>query len=44
MAFAFYLINVTDFSVSLDLTIGRDRAIGVILGIASMWLVFERLK
>jgi len=43
MAFAFYLINVTDFTVSLDLTIGRDRAIGVLLGIASMWLVFERL-
>jgi multidrug resistance protein MdtO len=43
MAFAFYLINVTDFSISLDLTIGRDRVIGVLLGIASMWLVFDRL-
>jgi multidrug resistance protein MdtO len=43
MAFAFYLINVTDFSISLDLTIGRDRAIGVLLGIGAMWLVFERL-
>jgi multidrug resistance protein MdtO len=43
MAFAFYLINVTDFSISLDLTIGRDRAIGVLLGVAAMWLVFERL-
>jgi len=43
MAFAFYLVNVTDFSISLDLTIGRDRAIGVLLGIAAMWLVFERL-
>ena len=43
MAFAFYLINVTDFSISLDLTIARDRAVGVLLGIASMWLVFERL-
>lgn len=43
MAFAFYLINVTDFTVSLDLTIARDRAIGVLLGIAAMWLVFERL-
>jgi multidrug resistance protein MdtO len=40
MAFAFYLINVTDFSISLDLTLGRDRAVGVLLGIASMWLVF----
>ena len=43
MAFAFYLINVTDFSISHDLTIGRDRVIGVLLGIASMWLVFDRL-
>ncbi|WP_263356752.1 FUSC family protein [Acidicapsa ligni] len=43
MAFAFYLINVTDFTVSLDLTIGRDRAVGVLLGIAAMWLIFERL-
>ena len=43
MAFAFYLINVTDFSRSLDLTIGRDRAVGVLLGIGAMWLVFERL-
>lgn len=43
MAFAFYLINVTDFSISLDLTIGRDRAIGVLLGIGAMWLVFEKL-
>lgn len=43
MAFAFYLINVTDFSISLDLTIGRDRAVGVLLGIGAMWFVFERL-
>jgi multidrug resistance protein MdtO len=44
MAFAFYLINVTDFSISLDLTIGRDRAVGVLLGITMMWIVFERLR
>jgi multidrug resistance protein MdtO len=44
MAFAFYLINVTDFSISLDLTIGRDRAVGVLLGITMMWIVFERLN
>jgi multidrug resistance protein MdtO len=43
MAFAFYLINVTDFSISLDLTIGRDRAVGVLLGIGAMWLIFEHL-
>lgn len=44
MAFAFYLINVTDFSISLNLTIGRDRAVGVLLGITMMWIVFERLN
>jgi multidrug resistance protein MdtO len=43
MAFAFYLINVTDFSISLDLTIARDRAVGVLLGIGAMWLIFEHL-
>ena len=43
MAFAFYLINVTDFTLSLDLTIGRDRAVGILLGIAAMWFIFERL-
>lgn len=43
IAFAFYLINVTSFDISLDLTIGRDRAIGVLLGIAAMWFVFERI-
>ena len=43
MAFAFYLINVTDFSISRDLTIGRDRTVGILLGIGAMWLVFERL-
>jgi multidrug resistance protein MdtO len=43
MAFAFYLINVTDFSISLDLTIGRDRAVGVLLGIGGMWLIFDHL-
>ena len=44
MAFAFYLINVTDFSISTDLTIGRDRAVGVLLGITMMGIVFERLN
>jgi multidrug resistance protein MdtO len=35
---------VTDFSISMDLTIGRDRAVGVLLGITMMWIVFERLN
>jgi multidrug resistance protein MdtO len=43
MALAFYLINFTDFTIPLDLTIGRDRAVGVLLGVGAMRLVFERI-
>jgi multidrug resistance protein MdtO len=42
-AFAFYLIHLSDFTIQTDLTVGRDRVLGVLLGITMMWLVFERL-
>lgn len=42
-AFAFYLIHLSDFSIQTNLTVARDRALGVLLGITMMWLVFERL-
>src|SRR5579863_9083382 len=42
-AFAFYLIHLSDFSIQTNLTIARDRVLGVLLGITMMWLVFERL-
>lgn len=42
-AFAFYLIHLSDFSIQTNLTVARDRALGVLLGISMMWLVFERL-
>jgi multidrug resistance protein MdtO len=42
IAFSFYLINLSDFSFQSDLTVPRDRALGVLLGITMMWLVFER--
>jgi multidrug resistance protein MdtO len=42
IALAFYLINLSDFTIQLSLTVARDRAIGVLLGISMMWLVFER--
>jgi multidrug resistance protein MdtO len=42
IALAFYLINLSEFRVQTSLTVGRDRAIGVLLGIFMMWLVFER--
>jgi multidrug resistance protein MdtO len=43
IALAFYLINVNDFHIQLSLAIARDRALGVLLGISMMWVVFERL-
>lgn len=43
IALAFYLIHVNDFTIQTSLSIARDRAIGVLLGIVMMWLVFERL-
>jgi multidrug resistance protein MdtO len=42
-AFAFFLIQLSDFSFQTNLTIPRDRVLGVLLGITMMWLVFERL-
>jgi len=42
-AFSFYLIHLSEFHIQTNLTIGRDRALGVLLGITMMWLVFERL-
>ena len=43
LALAFYLINLSEFSIQTSLTLGRDRAIGVLLGISMMWLIFERI-
>ena len=42
IALAFYLINLSEFSIQTSLSVARDRAIGVLLGISMMWLVFER--
>ncbi|QNI36464.1 FUSC family protein [Edaphobacter albus] len=44
IALAFYLIHVNDFTIQTSLAIARDRAIGVLLGIAMMWLVFDQLQ
>lgn len=43
IALAYYLINVNDFRINLSLSIARDRALGVLLGVFVMWLVYERL-
>jgi multidrug resistance protein MdtO len=44
IAFSFYLIHLSDFAFLPNLTVARDRALGVLLGITMMWLVFERLS
>jgi multidrug resistance protein MdtO len=41
-AFAFYIIHLSDFSIETNLAVPRDRALGVLLGVTMMWLVFER--
>jgi multidrug resistance protein MdtO len=43
IAFSFYLVHLSDFSIQTDLTVARDRILGVLLGVTMMWLVFERL-
>jgi multidrug resistance protein MdtO len=42
IAFSFYLIHLSYFSVQTNLVIPRDRVLGVLLGVTMMWLVFER--
>jgi multidrug resistance protein MdtO len=43
MALAFYLINLQEFAIQTSLSIARDRVFGVLLGLLSMWLIFDRL-
>lgn len=43
IAFSFYLVHLSDFAIQTDLTVPRDRVLGVLLGVTMMWLVFERL-
>jgi multidrug resistance protein MdtO len=41
IALAFYFINLLDFHVQTDLTIARDRVIGVLLGILAIGFIFD---
>jgi multidrug resistance protein MdtO len=43
LALAFYLINLQEFAIQTSLSIARDRVFGVLLGLMSMWLFFDRL-
>jgi multidrug resistance protein MdtO len=40
---AFYFVNLTDARVQTDLTIARDKVVGVLLGLLAMALIFDRL-
>jgi multidrug resistance protein MdtO len=40
---AFYLINLQEFAVVTSLSVARDRVVGVLLGLFTMWLVFDQL-
>jgi multidrug resistance protein MdtO len=42
MALAFYFVNLQDFQIVTDLTIARDKALGVLLAILAMGIIFDR--
>jgi multidrug resistance protein MdtO len=44
IAFAFYLVHLSDFAIQTSLVPARDRVVGVLLGITMMWLVFDRFR
>ena len=43
VAFAFFLINLQEFKIQTSLAVARDRVVGIFLGLAVMWLVFDHL-
>ncbi len=42
IALAFYFVNLQDFKFETDLTIARDKVVGVLLGILAMGFIFDR--
>jgi multidrug resistance protein MdtO len=42
IALAFYFVHLQDFKIQTDLTIGRDKLIGVLVGILAMGFIFDR--
>ena len=42
MALSFYFVNLQDFHAETDLTIARDKVVGVLLGILAMGFIFDR--
>lgn len=42
-AFVFYLVTMGDFQFNPSLAVARDRAVGILLGLLVMWIVFDQL-
>jgi multidrug resistance protein MdtO len=42
IAISFYFVNLQDAQIQTDLTIARDKVIGVLLGILAMGFIFDR--
>jgi multidrug resistance protein MdtO len=42
IALAFYFVNLQDFKFQTDLTVARDKVVGVFLGILAMGFIFNR--
>lgn len=40
---AFYLVNLSEFAVQTSLEPGRDRVLGIFLGLLMMWIFFDQL-
>ncbi len=43
IAVAIYLINLQEFKFQTSLSVARDRAAGILLGLIAMWLIFDQL-
>ncbi len=43
IALAFYFIHLRRFRFETSLVAGRDRVVGVLLGLFAMWLIFDQL-
>jgi multidrug resistance protein MdtO len=43
IAVAFYLINLEEFKIQTSLAVARDRVVGILLGLAMMWIAFDLL-
>jgi multidrug resistance protein MdtO len=43
IALAFYFVHLQEFAFQTSLAIARDRVVGILFGLAMMWLVFDQI-